>query len=464
MSLRPESGSFRDPAGRVYRDGERVVRAISTYGIDEWRAVVETGLLDRLVAQGSVISSQPIDAPAGAAELENIAEFVAHPRLPFISYPYEWCFEALKAAALLHLDVHLEALTADVTLVDSSAYNIQFEGPRPIFIDVLSFRPYREGDLWDGHRQFCEQFLYPLLLEAKVGVSPGPWYRGTLEGITAQDLRRLLPLRQRLSPRIWKHVIAPTMLANLASKKDPVEVGRESARPKLPKVALVAMLRGLRGWIDQLSLPDQASVWGDYSSATSYADEGRIAKAAVVGEFVAAVKPRMLWDIGCNGGEFSLVASEAGAAHVVGWDADTNAVNRAFAEATRRDVWLTPLLADLANPTPSQGWAQIERAGMAERGPADALLALALVHHLAIGRNVPLPGVVDWLVGLAPVGLVEFIPKTDRQVQRMLAFRRDIFADYDRDTFIAAFSAKARIERIIPVGDSGREMIWYATD
>ena len=460
MSLRPDPGSFRDPAGRVYHDGDRIVRAISPQGIDDWRAVRDTGLLDRLAAQGSVIASDPIDAPA---DFDESHEYVAHPRLPFISYPYEWGFEALKAAALLHLDVHLEALAADVTLVDSSAYNIQFEGPRPIFIDVLSFRPYQEGGLWDGHRQFCEQFLYPLLLEAKVGVSPGAWYRGALEGITAADLRRVLPFRQRLSPRVWKHVIAPTMLANLARKMDQVEVGRDVAKPKLPKAVLEAMLRGLRGWIDQLALKDQVTVWGDYSSATSYADEGRVAKTALVGEFVAAVKPRMLWDIGCNAGEFSFVASDAGAAHVVGWDADTNAVSQAFIEARRRDAWLTPLLADLANPTPSQGWAQAERPGMAERGPADALLALALVHHLAIGRNIPVPGVVDWLVSLAPVGLVEFIPKTDPQIQRMLAFRNDIFAGYDRDAFVAAFTARARIERIVPVGESGREMIWYAT-
>ena len=162
--------------------------------------MVESGVLQSLAAAGRVVAFDEVSRDVLGGEAGDPALVLEHPRLPFVSYPYEWPFKALKAAALHHLDIQIDALDGGVALSDASAYNVQFLGAKPIFIDLLSFRRYREGEFWLGHRQFCEQFLNPLLLRALVGVPHNAWYRGSLEGIVSAELSRLLPFGEVPSP------------------------------------------------------------------------------------------------------------------------------------------------------------------------------------------------------------------------------------------------------------------------
>jgi ribosomal protein L11 methylase PrmA len=177
--------------------------------------------------------------------------------------------------------------------------------------------------------------------------------------------------------------------------------------------------------------------------------------------FAAAVRPGLLWDVGCNTGEYSEAALRGGAGYVVGFDADQTALDKAFARARDKRLAFLPLYLDAANPAPNQGWAERERKGLGSRADADALLALALVHHLAIGRNVPLDGVVDWLVSLAPEGVIEFVPKSDPMVRELLRLREDLFPDYDFGHFEAHVLERAEIVRVETVADSERRLVWY---
>ena len=211
-----ESGSFRDPSGQVVvRDG-RVFRTVMPRAAEDYEFVRNSGLLEELVAQGLLVSSTEINRDANVGNWGKGAAYILeHPKLPFISYPYEWSFSALKAACLVHLDIHLRALNYDITLSDASAYNIQFLGSKPIFIDRLSFVRYNPGAFWLGHRQFCEQFLNPLLLRSLIGIPHNSWYRGSQEGIQSEDLVRLLPWKKKFSFNIFKHVI---LMASLQKK------------------------------------------------------------------------------------------------------------------------------------------------------------------------------------------------------------------------------------------------------
>jgi ribosomal protein L11 methylase PrmA len=460
-----DPSSFRDPSGRVYEVDGRIFRTIAERAAEDYRFLRRSGVLERLAADGRIIAAQEVDpdvlGPAGRAA----AHVLEHPRLPFVSYPYEWPFSALKAAALLHLDLQIELLAHDIALSDASAYNVQFVGPRPVFIDLLSLRRYREGELWPGHRQFCEQFLNPLLLRAALGIPHNAWYRGSLEGIPTQDLARLLPLRRKLSWRVMTYVVLQARLHETANDPNGAAFDRAqriSRRRALSRAGFLGILTQLRDWVAGLEPADTGrTVWADYARTHGYGSEEEAAKRAFVAAFAAATKPRLVWDLGCNTGEYAKLALAAGAAQAIGFDSDQSALERAFARAQAERLNLLPLFQDAANPSPDQGWRQSERPGLQRRRTADALLALAVEHHLAIGRNLPLDQVVGWLVGLAPRGVVEFVQKDDPAIRRMLALREDVFDDYDERSFTEALGRQARVVREATVSATGRRLFWY---
>ncbi|MGH8729286.1 MAG: class I SAM-dependent methyltransferase, partial [Burkholderiales bacterium] len=302
-----------------------------------------------------------------------------------------------------------------------------------------------------------------LLLRALFGIAHNSWYRGALEGISGQDLARLLPLRRKLSWNLLTHVVLPQKLQSAALGNEGSKVG-EIKKRTLPKSALINMLRQLKSWIEKLHPADSGkTVWGDYEakSKCTYSDEDHAAKREFVREFAAQRKPSLAWDLGCNTGDYSEALIEGGAKHVIGFDFDQRALEKAFARAEAKRLDFLPLFLDAANPSPDQGWRQGERKGFADRARADCLIALAFVHHLAIARNAPLEGVIAWIASLAPSGVIEFVPKTDPTVQRMLELREDIFTEYTEDNFRAALANEARIVREQTVSTSGRQLFWY---
>jgi ribosomal protein L11 methylase PrmA len=461
MIIRRIAGSYRDPSGHVFDGGTHVLRSVRPPAAAEFDQVKQTGLLDRLVAEGVLLPFEVVDRRLLAEQEPDAVSVLRHPRLDFISHPYEWSFRGLRAAALLQLDIQLRALEAGVALGDASAYNLQFIGSKPVFIDHLSFRPYREGEFWTGHQQFCNQFLNPLLLTALTGVPFQTWYRGSLDGIPSREVSPLFPRRKLLSRRMLLHVYLLGKLQGESTRSSAVQL----ANAGLPRRRFQKTLEDLRGWVAGLEPKgSRFSEWSDYAANTSYGQAEGSAKRAFVADFVAGTKPRMLWDLGCNTGDFSVVALGAGAETVVGFEFDHGALDAAFLRATQEGLSLLPLYLDAANPSPDQGWAQRERAGLGARRSADAVLALALVHHLAISRNVPLAEVVAWIVSLAPKGVIEFVPKADAMVQRLLALRADIFEDYDEAYFLAALESGGRIVKTARVTESGRLLAWFARD
>ncbi len=456
------AGSFRDRSGQVYRRDGGIFRTVMERAAADYEFVRDTGLVGRLAAKGQVLAATEVDRTmlghAGAAA----RYLLEHPVIRFVSWPYEWPFPALKAAALLHLDVQIEALDAGVALSDASAYNVQFVGARPVFIDYLSFRRYRDGEIWAGHRQFCEQFLNPLLLRAVIGIPHNAWYRGMQEGIPTAELNRLIPAWRKLSWRILTNVVLQASLEKSAARSDKAVDPKALAASKFPRQSYAALLKRLRDWIATLEPADTGkTVWRDYAATHSYATEEALTKRAFVAQLAAAVKPRLLWDLGCNSGDYSKAALEAGAAYAIGFDFDHGALEAGFARSAEQNLAFLPLLLDATNPSPSQGWAEAERPGLAARASADAVLALAFIHHIAIGRNVPLDRVVDWLVGLAPTGIIEFVPKSDPMIVRMLRLREDIFDDYGEDAFMAAVARRARVVKSSVVSASGRRLVWF---
>jgi ribosomal protein L11 methylase PrmA len=447
-----DPGSYRDPGGFVYRRDGVLYRQIGPAAIDDWQAFEASGLAGRLIGEGSLVGHQPADLELAATP---DARAVIRPEpIEFISYPFEWTFGELKDAALLTLDIQLEALAAGWSLRDASAYNVQFRDGRPVLIDSLSFEPYEDGRPWVAYRQFCEQFLAPLALIAHNDVRLGRLLRADPDGVPLDLAARLLPWRTRLDFGLLSHVHlhARAQRRHAGDEDD----GRAARTARLEHGRLVALLGNLRGTVAGQRWTPAGTEWSDYADHTSYGEAATADKMRLVDRFVRAVPGGRAWDLGANTGRYSRVAADAGK-RVLAFDIDPAAAEQHYRTVqTEGRTDILPLVLDLANPSPGLGWAGRERRSLLDRADPDVVIALALVHHLAISRNVPLPMILGLFADLAPHAIVEFVPKEDPMVRRLLATRRDIFDDYSLDGFRAAVGERHEIDEEASIEDSAR--------
>jgi hypothetical protein len=460
MGAQALGASFRDPSGFVYTRDGALYRQVNRVFEQRYRAFLDSGLYAELVEGRLLVPHREVSLDL-AASPEAVA--VLEPeRVPFISYPYEWSFGQLRDAALLTLDLQERALARGLTLRDASAYNVQFVAGRPVFIDTLSFEPREPGAPWAGYRQFCEHFLVPLALMSRMDVRLAALLRSHLEGIPLDLGSRMLPRRTWLRPGLLFHVHLHAMAQRRYADRGAgaVEGGEPSAasRRGISPAAATGLVRSLRGAIQSLDWTPAGTEWADYTEDNNYSTAAAESKRQAVIEFLRGVEARTAWDLGANTGEYSRAARQL-VPSVIAFDIDPAAVERNYRRIkAENETGIQPLLLDLTNPSPALGWAHRERPSLEQRGPADVLLALALVHHLAIGHNLPLERVAGFLAKLGRSLIIEFVPKSDSQVRRLLRDRADIFPDYTREGFEAAFRGHFRIDRAVPVAESERTL------
>ncbi|MBE3063835.1 MAG: SAM-dependent methyltransferase [Spirochaetes bacterium] len=451
--MKAHPSSFRDPQGFIFEQDGVLYRQVNESCRTSYEGLMGSGLYDELVAKQLLVPHVEVDAPRGGAGAYRILK----PDLvPFISYPYEWGFGQLKTAALTTLRIQRIALRHDMTLRDSSAFNVQFVGSRPVFIDTLSFESYVEGRPWVGYRQFCQHFLAPLFLMAgcdpRLSVLSSNW----IDGIPLDVARRLAPRRYRWKPGFLTHIY----LHSKAQERFREATSRRSTSPRLSRASMTSILDNLRATIERLAWNPEKTQWADYYSKTNYSEEAMELKKRFVASVVDEIRPVHVVDLGANTGEFSTIAARAGA-YVVATDIDHGAVELCFRRTSaEKDTSILPLVVDLTSPTPAVGWMNVERTSFLGRcsGKTDLVLALALLHHLVIGNNVPLRSVIELLARTGTNGIVEFVEKRDSQVQRLLASREDIFDEYSEMGFENALSGIFRVVRKQPIAGAHRVM------
>ena len=443
--------SFRDPSGFLFRRDGVLYRQVNQSYQKDFEQLISSGLYDRLTKKGLLIPHQNVQV---APEEPASAFAVLRPEeIPFISYPYEWCFGQLKDAALTTLTIQKEALACGMSLKDASAYNIQFFHGKPLLADTLSFMAYQEGEPWIAYRQFCQHFLAPLALMALTDPRLNRLMTLFIDGIPLDLASRLLPGRTRWNLGLGTHI---HLHANAQKRYAGQSIDRSKHRGGMSRLAFQGLIESLETTVRGLKWEPQGTIWADYYGSTNYSKRAFESKMALVEKALEKVHPASVWDLGANTGVFSRLASGKGIP-TLAFDYDVGAVELAYREACYRgDSHLLPLVLDFTNPSPPIGWRNRERAALQERGQAGMVMALALVHHMAIGNNVPLDSLASAFAELGPWLLVEFVPKSDAQVQRMLATRTDIFVDYTREGFEAAFSRFYSIVEKSPVEDSER--------
>ena len=443
--------SFRDPSGFLFRQNDTIYRQVNLVYKDDYDHLMDSGLYQALVDGNLLIPHEEVGIEPPVPEL---AYKVIKPEpIPFISYPYEWCFSQQRAAALTTLKIQRKALDFGMSLRDSSAYNIQFKNGRPIFIDTLSFGEYREGQPWVAYRQFCQHFLAPLALMSYKDIRLRRLLRIYIDGLPLDLTGCLLPWRTRLRFSLLSHIhLHARSQKHFADK--PINVGQH----RMSRYAFLGILNSLESAVKKLKWQPGGTEWADYYQDTNYSPQAFEHKKTIVAGFLDRVRPATVWDLGANVGIFSRLASDRGIP-TVSFDVDPAAVEKNYLDyIARGDTNILPLVIDLTNPSPGIGWENKERMSLKERGPADAVLALALVHHLAISNNVPLSRIAGFLRDICHWLIVEFVPKTDSQVQRLLATREDIFPDYTRQAFEQEFSRYFTIDDSADIRESQRTL------
>jgi len=443
------SASFRDPSGFLFSRDGILYRQINRAYAEDYARLMDSGLYEKLVKANLLIPH--VEAGQVSAESDAAFKVIQPERAPFISYPYEWSFSQLKDAALATLSIHKRALKLGMSLKDASAYNIQFVRGKAMLIDTLSFEVYREGEPWTAYKQFCQHFLAPLVLMAHCDVRLSQLLRVYIDGVPLDLASELLPFKTKLNFGLLTHIHI-----HAGSQKRYSDKSVEPRKGGMSQQAMIGLIESLEATVKKLTWTPAGTEWGAYYDATNYTDAAFEHKKQLVREWAVEKKPALVWDLGGNTGVFSREAAASGA-FTVSFDIDPAAVEQNYQVVKKnKEQSLLPLVLDLTNPSPAIGWDHTERDSFGQRGPADMALALAVIHHLAISNNVPLPQLAQFFAARTKWLVIEFVPKSDSQVKRLLSSRKDIFPSYTREGFEAAFLERFIVHKAELVRDSER--------
>lgn len=444
-------GSFRDPSGFLFVQDGSLYRQVNNAYRENYDHLIQSGLYESVTDSGVMIAHEEVGTDL--ARTDDAYKIVKPETVPFISYPYEWCFSQLKDAALVTLRIQKTALDSGMTLKDASAYNIQFTNGKPVLIDTLSFDKYREGQPWAAYRQFCQHFLAPLALMSHTDVRLNQLLRTYIDGVPLDLASSLLPFRTRFTFPLLSHIHL-----HARSQRHFADRTVNISRRKMSRVSFLGLIDNLESAVKKLKWRPDATYWAGYYDDTTYSEDALHQKKQLVAQFLDQMDPKIVWDLGANVGLFSRVASDRGML-TISFDVDPACVEQSYVESVEKgETNILPLWLDLTNPSPNIGWSNEERMSLLQRGPADMVLFLALIHHLAISNNLPLGMIADFLDKICSSLVIEFVPKSDPQVQRLLSTREDIFPDYTQQAFENAFGRYFTIQTAAQITHTERNL------
>lgn len=438
--------SYRDPSGFIFSHNDTIYRQVNLLYKENFNLLIASGLYQRLIAEDLLIPHQEIKSNYTG---DNSWYTTLEPAyIPFISYPYEWSFGMLKDAALLTLQLMEKSMDHGMILKDASPYNIQLLNGKMIFIDSLSFERYDEAKPWIAYRQFCENFLAPLALMHYAKVPLTTMFLAYQEGIPLQVAASLLPFKTRWNIHLQLHI-------HLNSRVSKEHTNEKDHKP-FSKKKLAHILSSLRSAIESFKLNYKGTWWNYYSEAEQR-DDYLVSKKEIIKKWVAEGKYKTAFDAGANDGTFSkLLASQN--IRVISADSDHFAVENLYTCVKEQGHDIHPLVIDLANPSPALGVNNMERVGLIHRLGVDVVIALAVIHHLCLGRNIPFEKVVHFFKSIGKTLIIEFVPREDEKVAQMLEHKNDIYQWYNQQAFEAAFSATFIIQDKFLLKDSVRSL------
>lgn len=454
-----EFGSFRDRNGRVFYKNGSVYRGINREAFEEWQALSQTLFFQKLSQEGKVVRTEQVKNFSNGAT-QTWDAYLQHEVIPFISYPYEWCFGMLKDAALFHLDLVQAALEEGMILKDSSAFNVQWKGTKPVFIDIPSFVKLQPGEPWVGYRQFCQMFLYPLMLQSYKDFAYHSWFRGNIDGFDPEAVAKLMSARDMLRSGVLTHVYLQSKLqSSMGATKKNVAGDLKAAGFGIELIK--ANVKGLRKLVTSLEWKRSGSEWSDYMKNLSYTNEDHETKKTFVTEATGTRRWKLAWDIGCNNGTFSHIAAK-NSDYTLAMDVDHLTVDLLYqALKAEKNETIHPMVMNVADASPSLGWRGKERKIIEERGKPELVMCLAVIHHIVITANVPMAEYIQWLRDLGCSLIIEFVTKEDPMVVTLLRNRKDQYDEYTLENFERLLGSHFKITKREAL-KSGTRVMFFA--
>lgn len=454
QTVQPLDSSFRDPSGFVFEKDGTVYRQVNNIFKEDFDHFTGSGCYDHLVKKQWLIPHEEIAKNFTGSPVWY--KTLKPQRIPFISYPYEWCFDMLKDAALLTLQLARECTRFGIILKDATPFNIQWLDGKAVFIDTLSFERYDASKPWIAYRQFCESFLSPLLL---MHYSHQPLQSILLvhpDGIPLSITRSLLPWRSKFSFYTYLHI---HMHERLASRSTVKEMHPASGKRIFSEKKFHRLLDSLQSLIQSLEWKGNATSWDHYYEEANQRDDYVLQKKKIIIEWLSELSGiHTAIDLGANDGAFSFLLT-AKDIKAIAADSDHSSISKLYRKIKQeKEKNILPLLIDLANPSSATGLNNKERISFIERANCDLGLALALVHHLAIGKNIPFEKIAELFKNLADHFIIEFIPKADKKVKFMLQQKKDIYSNYNEENFVNSFEKYFLMHKKNEIGDSGRTL------
>ncbi|TVL42837.1 SAM-dependent methyltransferase [Brachyspira hyodysenteriae] len=448
--------SYRDPSGWVFTYNNEIYRTINSIYKENYDFFISCGLYEELVSKEYIVPHVEIEQnKLDIVFNDNVYKVIKPKKIKFITYPYEWSFSQLKDAAILTLKILRIALKYDMILKDASSYNIQFHNGKPIFIDTLSFEKYSGENTWMGYNQFSKHFISPLLLMSYKDVRLNKLLISNIDGIDIDLTNNILSFKNKLNPFIFFNI---KMQAKFQKKYENKDINADSKKEIGNKKKLINLNTYLQDNINKIKLNLKNTEWGEYYTFTNYNDISFQNKKNLVENFIDYIKPSSLWDFGANNGLFTRIASNKGIDSLA-FDIDPLACEYNYNEIKKNNEKnILPVLFDFTNPSPSIGWANSERDSIKYRTKPDVIMALALIHHLAISNNVPLTYIAEYFSSLSKYLIIEFVPKEDSQVQKLLLTRKDIYHEYTIDHFEKYFTNYYKILKKENISNSKRTL------
>ena len=448
MSISHHPSSYRDPAGFLFYSEGVLYRQVNVSYKEDYDLLNSSGLYQHLLQRRLIVPHQEVEI--NLTQTTQWYKTLQPELLPFISYPCEWSFDMLKDAALLTLDLTAEAMRFGMMMKDASAYNLQWHEGRMTLIDTLSFEKYDATKPWVAYRQFCEQFYAPLTLMHYTKTAMPQLLLAYPEGVPLAVASGLLPFRSKWNLNTYLHI---HLQQKLETKAGPGGEKKNFTATKLKNI-----LRGLKESIQSFNLQNRSGVWSGYYEEAANRHDYLAIKKAVIENWVYKLPVKRAVDLGANEGEFSELLWKKNI-FTISSDFDHYSINRLYHRAKKEAINnVQPLVIDLSNPTPAFGVNNVERSSFISRCQTDLVMALALIHHLAIGKNMPFSTIADLFRKLGRYLLIEFVPKEDEKIRIMLQHRADVFPEYNIEQFLKEFTKHYRLLDQKELGNSGRTL------